>query len=112
MNKLTGGIKSKEAKKTAPVNKITINIDYEALVPFGKYKGKKLIWVKEHDNKYYSWMKKEGMIDKWSLVKSDKKIIVEKNKNVDFLTVNGEIWVGIREHELLQSKGLCKYLID
>lgn len=37
----------------------------KAKLPFGKYKGRTLKYVRDHDGPYYSWMRSEGLDKKW-----------------------------------------------
>lgn len=37
----------------------------KARLPFGKYKGKTLKFVRDSDPDYYFWMKSQGLIEKW-----------------------------------------------
>lgn len=52
-------------------------MDINAILPYGKYKGKSLLCIMNEDANYYHWMKKNYLIDKWGLTKTRKSCLVE-----------------------------------
>lgn len=93
----------REYPKGEPFNSVTMRLVYSSVMPHGKYKGKTLEYVMEHDEWYYNWLFKEHLITSWGLCKSIQKQVT--GKVTDYLYCeNGEVWVGIIEYEV---KGVC-----
>ena len=71
------------------------DIDYTAPVPRGKYKDKTLLWIKDNDKSYYTWMLDNDIIYEWRLI-TLKEYKVEIDKSTWLYTGN-EVWIAIVE---------------
>lgn len=82
--------------KSVKVDWSKVEIDVSAEIPHGKYQGKTLGWIIEHDDNYSGWMYSNGIIASWGLLKKKElpKVLHQENQN-DQRT--GEIWIAIYE---------------
>lgn len=69
--------------------------DENAVLSYGKNRGKTLGWVMDNDDSYYLWMISNGIIGSWGLVKQ--RYPDSPKSLVGFISSGGEKWVDIRE---------------
>lgn len=90
-----------QKKEQEPVDWSIFEVDYQAVIPYGKQQGMTLEWVKKNDDNYYRWMFKEDMIEKWGLYKvkgrTARKKTKEKLWNPWYNADTGETYMGYRE---------------
>jgi len=77
-------------KKGPPVDWKLYELDMDKLLPFGKYSGRTLGYVKEIDDWYFSWMEEKAVFGDWGLVKLRKE--PQKLNNEQYNPSVSETW--------------------
>lgn len=97
--------KPQEYKQAPPVDWSIYKIDLDAIVPFGKYAGKRAEYIWSEDEHYWDWMKANNIFGSWGLVKLRNSAPKSNNKEYfPFVATGGEVWLCIYEVEIKKSK--------
>ncbi len=84
--------------KPIKVNWKTHEIDYDAILSYGKYIGRSLGQVKDHDDWYYNWMRSNNIIESWGLYKPKYKTVKEDDSDEEpFVSSSGDVWLFLYE---------------
>ena len=83
----------KQQVSAVPVKR-NIKPDVDSQIPHGKLTGRTLGYVMKHEEWYYNYMQDNDLIYKWGLYIQE---TIDKPKRYQFMSSNGEIWLGLRE---------------
>ena len=72
----------------------THEVDTDCELPAGKYRGKTLQWVIDHDAGYSRWIYEKGLISSWGLVRNKQSVIREEVKE-DYFLYQGRRCIGV-----------------
>lgn len=89
------GAEPPKYKKAPPIDWSLYEVDYDAVLPYGKYQGHTLGLVEKADERYYLWMIGNNIIAEWALIKLKKsKNKSKSNKQYDpFRASDGRVWL-------------------
>ena len=98
-------VKSKDGNLSS-AQKELMEVDPEAEVSVGKYKGKSVAWIQKNDSSYWSWMVKEDMPYKWNLCVMKDNAIVDTQvlRKGQLLASDGYIWIGLKEVPVVNNE--------
>jgi len=90
-------IEPQKVVNLTPSQKQLYQIQWEAIVPYGKHQGRTAKWVYENNSKWWQWAEDNEVLYKWDLkVLKDTAMEPVINKPRAFISSKGEQWVSIR----------------
>ena len=93
--------KEKESgyKQAPPLDWSKYVIDWEAIVPHGKYKGSTLEDVKYEDDWYWNWIQENDIINQWGMYLPKDQVHKKKVKSF-WSDTDKRYWIGIICYEI------------
>lgn len=91
----------RESKPVVSYNRSAYEEDTSRLLPHGKFKGRTLQYIKDHEQWYYRYMQENDLISKWNLERIKDIQIKTTKPKWDPLRVSADtVWMGVRFTEI------------